>query len=55
MPPGVLSRYAAALRNPAGRLHWAGTKTATQWNGYVEGVVASAHRVVDEVVERHRE
>ncbi|HKW19801.1 MAG TPA: FAD-dependent oxidoreductase, partial [Ktedonobacterales bacterium] len=34
MPPGVWSMYGPALRTPIGRIHWAGTETATVWNGY---------------------
>ena len=28
-PPGVLLGYGRALRRPVGRIHWAGTETAT--------------------------
>ena len=31
--PGVLTEYGSALRAPVGRVHWAGTETATVWVG----------------------
>jgi monoamine oxidase len=51
MPPGVWSMYGTALRAPIGRIHWAGTETATIWNGYVEGAVQSGERAAAEIVE----
>ena len=39
--PGAWTRYGAALRTPVGRIHWAGTETATLWNGYFDGAVRS--------------
>jgi monoamine oxidase len=40
-PPGVLTGFGRALRTPVGRVHWAGTETATVWMGYMEGAVRS--------------
>jgi monoamine oxidase len=51
MPPGVWSMYGTALRTPIGRIHWAGTETATIWNGYMEGAVQSGERAAAEIVE----
>ena len=51
MPPGVWSMYGTALRAPIGRIHWAGTETATIWNGYMEGAVQSGERAAAEIVE----
>ncbi|HMP00884.1 MAG TPA: FAD-dependent oxidoreductase [Gemmatales bacterium] len=48
--PGVLTAWGPALREPCGRVHWAGTETATEWLGYIEGALQSAERVVTEVV-----
>uniref|UniRef100_A0A3Q3WDR5 monoamine oxidase n=1 Tax=Mola mola TaxID=94237 RepID=A0A3Q3WDR5_MOLML len=31
MAPGLLTYYHPSLRKPFGRIHWAGTETATQW------------------------
>ena len=50
MPPGVWTAYGEALRAPAGRIHWAGTETATEWNGYMDGAVQSGERAAAEVV-----
>ncbi len=50
-PPGVWTRFGAALRAPVGRIHWAGTETATRWNGYVEGALEAAERVVAEILQ----
>ena len=41
MPPGVMTEYGSALRAPVGRIHWAGTETATVWTGYMDGAVQS--------------
>jgi len=48
--PGVLLDYGPAIRQPVGRVHWAGTETATIWNGYMEGAVRSGERVAREVL-----
>jgi monoamine oxidase len=50
MPPGVLTQYGHALRAPTGRVHWAGTETATVAHGAVEGAVRSGLRAADEVL-----
>ena len=50
MPPGVWSMYGPALRAPVGRIHWAGTETATVWNGYMEGAVQSGERAAAEIL-----
>ncbi len=42
------------LREPAGRLHWAGTETATVWSGYMEGALEAGERVAAEVLESGR-
>ncbi len=41
MPPGAWVSLGPALREPVGRLHWAGAETATIWNGYMDGAVRS--------------
>ncbi|MDZ7687401.1 MAG: flavin monoamine oxidase family protein [Halobacteriales archaeon] len=50
--PGTLTRYGEALREPVGRIHWAGTETAKEWTGYMDGALRSGRRAVVEVVER---
>jgi monoamine oxidase len=49
-PPGVWTSFGQALREPVGRLHWAGTETATVWSSYMEGAVQSGQRAADEVL-----
>ena len=51
-PPGVWTRWGHVIREPHGRVHWAGTETATRWNGYIEGAVLSGERAAREVLAR---
>ena len=48
--PGAWTGYGRALREPLGRIHWAGTETATRWMGYFDGAVQSGKRAAAEVV-----
>ncbi len=48
--PGVLTNFGVALREPAGRIHWAGAERATEMHGLMEGAVRSGERAADEVV-----
>ncbi|MFD7238167.1 flavin monoamine oxidase family protein [Streptomyces syringium] len=50
-PPGVLTSVGSALRTPVGRIHWAGSETATEWAGYIEGAIRSGERAADEVLQ----
>eukprot|EP01133_Synstelium_polycarpum_P007437 gene7437-8702_t len=49
---GVLSSANGALRTPCGRIHWAGTETASEWIGYMEGALESGKRSSFEVIDR---
>jgi monoamine oxidase len=49
-PPGLLTTYGRALREPVERLHWAGTESSTYWNGYMDGAVRSGERAAREVL-----
>jgi monoamine oxidase len=49
-PPGVLTEFGTALREPIGRIHWAGTETATGWIGYMDGGVQAGQRAATEVL-----
>lgn len=49
-PPGVWTAYGPALREPIGRIHWAGTESASVWNGYMDGAVESGDRASMEVL-----
>ena len=51
MVPGTWLAYGEALRQPIGPLHWAGTETATAWNGYMDGAIQSGERAAQEVRE----
>lgn len=55
MAPGVWTAFGTALREPVGALHWAGTETATEWAGYMEGAVQSGERAADEVLSALRD
>lgn len=52
LPPGALTDSFANLRKPEGRIHWAGTESATEWMGYMEGAIESGERAADEVLRR---
>jgi monoamine oxidase len=47
--PGVWTSYGEAWRAPCGRVHWAGTECAPQWNGYMEGAVRSGEAAAEAV------
>ena len=50
-PPGVWTNFGRALREPVGRIHWAGTETSTVFFGYMDGAVRSGERAATEVLE----
>ena len=47
---GALLAYGPWLRQPIGRIHWAGTETSDYWNGYMDGAVRSGERSAREVL-----
>jgi monoamine oxidase len=49
-PPGVMTAGYESITEPIGRIHFAGTETGRIYNGYVEGALESAERVVHEIV-----
>jgi monoamine oxidase len=51
-PPGVLTRYGRLLREPWGRIHWAGTETATVSHGAMDGAARSGERAAQEIIGR---
>ncbi len=55
MPPGVLTTVGHLMRKPFGAVHWAGTETATEWSGYVEGALESGDRASREVLSALRD
>ncbi|WP_183097923.1 flavin monoamine oxidase family protein, partial [Nocardioides pelophilus] len=48
--PGVWTAYGPALREPVGRIHWAGAECSPVWNGYMEGAVRSGEDAARAVV-----
>jgi monoamine oxidase len=48
--PGVITEYGRSLIPPVGRIHWAGTETATYWHGYMDGAVRSGERAAREIL-----
>jgi monoamine oxidase len=48
--PGTLLDFGTALREPVGRIHWAGTETSDYWVGYMDGAVRSGERAAAEVL-----
>lgn len=52
LPPGLLTRWGAALRAPVGPLHWAGSESSALWAGTMDGAVRSGIRAADEVLAR---
>lgn len=50
--PSGWTDFGPALRQPIGRIHWAGTETATVWNGYIDGAITAGRRAAAEVARR---
>jgi len=48
--PGSMVQFGPSVRRPHGRVHWAGTETATYWSGYMDGAVSSGQRAAFEVL-----
>ncbi|MDY7232207.1 flavin monoamine oxidase family protein [Hyalangium rubrum] len=49
---GTLTAIGDALRAPCGRVHWAGTETAREGCGYIDGAVESGERAATELSAR---
>ncbi|XP_051877414.1 amine oxidase [flavin-containing]-like [Pristis pectinata] len=49
-PPGTFVQFGRVLREPFGRLYFAGTETATKWSGYMDGAVQAGERAAREVM-----
>jgi monoamine oxidase len=48
--PGALTQFGPALREPIGRLFFAGTESASVWAGYIDGALRSGTRAAAEVI-----
>lgn len=55
MGPGIMTTVGKVIRQPHGRIHWAGTETATRWMGYIDGAIRSGDRAAAEVQSRAKE
>jgi len=53
--PGVLTTVGKSIREPVGRIHWAGTETSEKWMGYVDGAIRSGERAATEVLEAYKQ
>ena len=49
-PPGVMTAGYEELSKAIGPIHWAGTETASTYQGYVEGAIEAGERAADEVL-----
>ncbi len=47
--PGTITSFGSTIREPVGRVHWAGTETSTYWSGFMDGAVRAGERVASEV------
>ena len=50
--PGSITGPLRTLREPVGRLHWAGSETALRFYGGMNGAVGSGQRAAHEVINR---
>ncbi len=52
--PGVLTSpgIGKKLREPVGRIHWCGTETATQGQGFLDGAVQAGKRAATEIISK---
>ncbi|MDR6507626.1 flavin monoamine oxidase family protein [Arthrobacter oryzae] len=53
-PPYASTTYARALTEPHGRVEWAGTETAGEWAGCMNGAVLTGQRAAERVAQRIR-
>jgi monoamine oxidase len=53
-PPGVLTEFGPALREPCGRVHWAGSESSAVMCGWVDGAVRSGERAAAEAMAGER-
>ncbi len=51
--PGVLTTVGKYIREPHGKIHWAGTETSSKWMGYVDGAIRSGERAGQEILVRY--
>jgi len=49
-PGGNMVAWGPNIRKPFGRVHWAGTETATYWSGFMDGACRAGERAATEVL-----
>ena len=49
VPPGSWTGVGPWLRRPVGPIFWAGTETADEWTGFLDGAIRSGQRAATEV------
>jgi monoamine oxidase len=54
MGPQVMTQFGKFIREPVGPIHFAGTETATNWAGYMDGAVQAGERAAHEILTRQR-
>jgi monoamine oxidase len=54
-PTGVLTQFGYTLREPCGRVHWAGTESSAIMCGWVDGAIRSGERAAAEVMSHEAE
>lgn len=52
LTPGATMLFKAAVRDPVGPLHWAGTETSTVWPSFIDGAIRSGEREADLIRKR---
>jgi monoamine oxidase len=52
LAPGILTKYGPLIREPFGRVHWAGTETSTISHGAMDGAARSGERAANEILQR---
>lgn len=50
-PTGVLTEFGYTLREPYGRIHWAGTESSAVMCGWIDGAIRSGERAANEMRE----
>lgn len=49
-PPGGLTKFGSALKEPIGPIHWAGAETADVWQNHLSGAVQAGERAAEAVI-----
>jgi monoamine oxidase len=50
-PPNTMTRFGSALRQPVGRLFFAGTEASPYWAGFMDGAVRAGELAADAVID----